>query len=325
MTQASHDQNYSRRRRRPSFLKRFFQLLIFFFGVTVFFTITFFLLDSLNKRPLQAQQVKIISPLGKPLPTKIVPSGLSRVITESLAGTKGTYAIAIKNLKTGEEYFQNEHLIFDTASLYKLWVMLTVYSQLKDGTIKEETTLRDSVENLNRRFAIASDSAELKEGAIAMTVNEALTRMITVSHNYPALLLSSRVRLTNVNAQLLKYNLTESKLNPSKSTAFDIAKFYELLYKGELIDRDNSNKMIALLTRQQLNDRIPKYLPKDIKVAHKTGELDQVKHDAGIVYSKESGDYIIVMMSRSTNPLQAAERQALLSKDIYDYFLKANE
>jgi beta-lactamase class A len=55
-------------------------------------------------------------------------------------------------------------------------------------------------------------------------------------------------------------------------------------------------------------------------MAHKTGELGQVSHDGGIVYT-EKGDYIIVVLSESTLPKGAEERIANISKDVYAYFM----
>ena len=74
--------------------------------------------------------------------------------------------------------------------------------------------------------------------------------------------------------------------------------------------------MIELLKRQELNDRIPKNLPKSAPVAHKTGELGGAKHDAGIVFTKK-GDYILILMSDTNVPQNAAEVEAKISRDIF--------
>jgi beta-lactamase class A len=84
--------------------------------------------------------------------------------------------------------------------------------------------------------------------------------------------------------------------------------------------------MIDLLKRQRLNSKIPKYLPSEIQIAHKTGELFEASHDAGIVYSP-NGDYIIVILSESdeaSRPL-ANERLAQVSKEVYNYFNSSNK
>ncbi len=84
---------------------------------------------------------------------------------------------------------------------------------------------------------------------------------------------------------------------------------------------DSTARMLDLLKKQKLNNKIPKNLPPELVIAHKTGELGWFSHDAGIIYS-EKGDYIIVVMSESSIPKAAEDRIADLSKNIYNYFLK---
>ena len=77
--------------------------------------------------------------------------------------------------------------------------------------------------------------------------------------------------------------------------------------------------MLQLLKIQKLNNKIPRYLPKDTVVAHKTGELDPFTHDAGIVYTP-NGNYIIVVLSKSDDPDLAENRIADISKNVFNYF-----
>src|SRR3990167_8557390 len=116
--------------------------------------------------------------------------------------------------------------------------------------------------------------------------------MTTISHNYAALLLTSKLQTAQVK-EFIKNNGFENTnfTAPTTTTPGDIALFYQKLYKKELVSTSASSEMIELLKRQELNDRIPKYLPQETKIAHKTGELGGVKHDAGIIFA-DSGDYI---------------------------------
>jgi beta-lactamase class A len=311
------ERSYRSRRRRSSFLKKFAVILFFCVVVYGILTTSYTLLRTFSTNPTTQ---KIISPLGKILPMSIS-RGLEETVEEQLEGTSGTYAVAIKNLKTGEMYLKNEHRQFEAASLYKLWIMLTVMQQLDEGKLKESQALNAKAEDLNKTFRIATEAAEIKEGEIKMTVDEALNRMITISHNYAALLLSAKVRLSNVKTQMEQYSFTESHLNPPRTTASDILAFYEKLYKGELVSKTRSEEMIDILKKQQLNDRIPLYLPDEITSAHKTGELGPFKHDAGIVFT-DRGDYIIVLLSESSDPKAAAQREARISEAVYQYFQK---
>jgi beta-lactamase class A len=300
-------------------MNKFKKILILF----VLFFVLVKVAYSLNTHMAENNTVNtILSPLADPQAflDGLSNPGLLSVVKKSMEGTKGTYGIAIKNLKTGEEYYQNQHLSFPSASLYKLWVMAVAYDQLEKGKLKPDDVLSSSIVDLNKQFNIASESAELKEGEIRLTANQALFQMITISHNYAALLLSKKVGLTNVTNFLKANSFFESNIGqPPKTTAKDIEKFFEKLYNGEIVSKKQSVTMLGLLRQQKINDRIPQELPEDIDVAHKTGEIDYFKHDAGIVFGKKA-DYVIVVLSKSDNPQAAAIRIAGLSKAVYDYF-----
>lgn len=247
---------------------------------------------------------------------------LKEVVEKALEGGKGTYGVAVKDLRLGESFSFNEHKSFEAGSLYKVWVMAEAFRQIEGGILKEDEVLSEKIEVLNKKFNISSDSAELKEGVVSLSVQDALEQMITISHNYAALLLTEKVKLSKVAEFLKQQDFNESKVGTEgdspTSTPSDIALFLEKLYKGELV---NSPKMLELLKKQQLNDKLPKYLPKEIPIAHKTGEIGFYTHDAGIIFTPK-GDYIIVILSESDYPQGAEDRIAQISKAVYDYFEK---
>ena len=153
-----------------------------------------------------------LSPVSKPTPTpaavaKKLPvnpeAGLAETVRNKLEGALGTYGIAVQNPETGERYLYNEHTVFSAGSLYKLWVMAEVYEKISAGNLREEDILSKDVEELNTKFNIASDAAELTEGTIDLSVKDALNKMITLSDNYAALLLTERIGLSSV-ASFLK-------------------------------------------------------------------------------------------------------------------------
>lgn len=250
---------------------------------------------------------------------------LKKAVEDSLEGSKGKYYIYIKNLKTGELYYRDEHIIVEPGSLYKLWIMGTAYQQIKEGTLSKDEVLSRDIAYLNDKFSIPDETAELTEGSISLTVEQALNQMITISHNYAALLLTERVKLSSVSQFLKDNHFDESKVSatsdPPTSSAYDIALFFEKLYNGKLVDTGSSMEMLEILKNQQLNDKIPKNLPDNIEIAHKTGEIDYFSHDGGIVFTPK-GDYIIVVLSESDTPAAANDRIADLSEAVYNYFTK---
>lgn len=276
----------------------------------------------------------VISPLANEQ-TETIPSptlaaereskSLEKIVASALLNTKGEYGVGIINLKTAEQYFLNEHAVFESASLYKLWVMGAVYKKIDDGLLLQDKILSEDIKTLNEKFKINEELAEKKEGNVTLSVREALKQMITKSDNYAALLLAANVRLSNVQVFLNDNGLTESKVGtselPPTTTTYDITLFFSKLYNGEFSSPVNNEEMMNYLKGQVLNSKLPKYLPLNTVFAHKTGELGQYSHDGGIVF-ENFGDYIIVVLSKSSSPKDANERIAEISKGVYEYFNK---
>lgn len=293
--------------------------------------IVFFLAFGLSLRPkfnsiTQLSPSPTSSKSSSPTPKDFSNSNsLEEAVNAALEGAKGTYGIVIKNLKNNEAYYLNEHKVFEPGSLYKLWILGESYQQIENDSLKKDEILSDTIQNLNKEFYIDSDNAELTEGTVTMSVSSALSQMITISHNYAALLLTKKIKLSRVAAFLKENGFNESSVGTHgehpTSTPTDMAIFFEKLYKNQLAGRENTTEMIKLLKKQNLNDKLPKALPENIDVAHKTGEINYFTHDAGIVFS-DKGDYIIVVLSESDSPVGAEERISDISKAVYEYFQK---
>ncbi len=277
-----------------------------------------------SKKVLAANDAKI-----SPAQSQVKENRLKEITDEYFSSEEGDYSAVIKNLETGEEYYYNSEKKYDSASLYKLWVMAVAYQEIKDGKLKLDDILSAPLVNLNDTlstitptptppdFSPAPPTGEPEK--ISMTVEEALRKMITVSDNYAAILLSSKVGSKKIANFIKESKFTNSNYKqPPQTSAKDISLFFDTLYKGEIVDQEYSNQMIDLLKRQTLNDRIPKYL-ENVEVAHKTGELFGSKHDGGIVYSK-NGDYILVVLSETKDYKKAAEIIAKYSELIFSYF-----
>lgn len=268
----------------------------------------------------QFKHSKLTSPFIKP--GFIVKDELREAVENSLKDNKGRFGIFIKNLKTNQSYMLNEHQVFQPGSLYKIWLMAAVFEKIKSGDLKEDDILSNEVSNLNRMFGIDPDQAELTEGTIELPIKSAIDQMITISHNYSALLLTNKIGESQIADFLTRYGFSESSLgNPLKTTPLDLALFFEKLYKGEIIDAEYSKRMLDILSKQQVSDRIPKFLPTGTRIAHKTGDIEYFENDAGIVFT-DKGDYIIVVLTETDSPQDVADKIAQISKAAYDYFTR---
>ena len=116
--------------------------------------------------------------------------------------------------------------------------MAAAIDQIGNGKLKGDEELSGDIKVLNDKFNISSESAELTEGAITLTVNQALQQMITISHNYASLLLIEKIKLSSVKAFLEREGFNESTVGADgsfpTSTPSDIALFLRNYIKENL-------------------------------------------------------------------------------------------
>ena len=218
---------------------------------------------------------------------------INSIILSFLENSPGLYSVYIKDLKANQTFEYRSREIFTSASIYKLAVMYKTFDALEKGDLEKNDTLS------------TIDSTTAKR--VSHSVNEALRLMITISDNESAQLLAENFGWANIEKFLVNLSIENFKMSPStQASTASTARILEQIYMGEAVSKSASDDMKNLLLAQTVNDRIPKYLPKNIKVAHKTGELDSIRHDAGIVYGKNS-DYIFVFFSDTPKPEIAAE------------------
>jgi len=239
-------------------------------------------------------------------------------LEEEVAKLPGDYGVYIKDLKRQTAYSVNADTQFQTASIYKLAVMYKTYDALSRGELKKEDVLSEDEYTLDQ--ILAPEDANQTDAVITYSVENALKTMITVSDNYSALLLARELGWQNINDFLIQQNITGFDLvyqEHPQATARATGEILEKIYNNTAVSYQSSEEMKTLLLSQTVNDKIPKYFPSDIKIAHKTGELDNIRNDAAIIYGKNS-TYILVILSEAPIPEESTENIAQLSKNMYD-------
>jgi len=100
------------------------------------------------------------------------------------------------------------------------------------------------------------------------------------------------------------------------TTARALLILMQSIAEGRAVDADSSRAMVAVLERQTLNDRIPAGLPPGTRVAHKTGEITRIQHDAAIVYAPRP--FVLVVLTRGIeDPNQSATLTAEITRRLY--------
>jgi len=272
---------------------------------------------------------------------------LAKIVNQNLADKPGDFAIYIEFISAGagepEIYSLRSGESFPAASLYKLYLMAAVLQEVekgkgKSGSLTMDSEVSASKVHLEEVFGGTDFGYEDAPDQIGYTVEEALTRVARISDNFAAITLAEKIGWGKVQemADSLGSKNTVIK-SPVSTTALDTANFFKLLHQRKLGSENISNQLMEFLSLNQLNNRIPEYLPEDVEVIHKTGELSRVRHDGGVVYIKsqkskvksqklEDKAYVIVMMSQNLKGEdEAVETMAQISKDVYDYFKVKSE
>jgi beta-lactamase class A len=154
-----------------------------------------------------------------------------------------------------------------------------------------------------------SDTVVYANAGKTMSLRALNEAMITVSSNFAANLLIERVGVENVEATVNKLGaggmkvlrgVEDSKafakgLN-NETTARALLVLFEKLAQCQAVSPNADREMIEVLKRQKFNDAIPAGVPPATTVAHKTGSITRIQHDAGIVYGARP--YVLVVLVR---------------------------
>ena len=104
------------------------------------------------------------------------------------------------------------------------------------------------------------------------------------------------------------------------TTAYDLMVLLEKIAMSNAVDSASSNEMMMVLLDQKFNDIIPAHLPDDVKVAHKTGWIAGLHHDAAIVFLPDGRKYVLVLLSKKLKDEKVGvEIMGKVSKLIYDW------
>lgn len=241
--------------------------------------------------------------------------------------SNGVIGVAIKNLETGEMFLINENLIFPQGSAIKIPILIEVIKQASEGKFK----LTDKIKIEKKHYVGGSGVLkEFGDGTSELSIYDLAVLMITLSDNTATNILIDLVGMENVNKTLEKLGLKNTKLQrkmirpdasargeENLSTPLEAMKLMEMLYKGEVINKEISNQVTTILKKRK-EANLNKYLPQDVQIANKPGGIEGVTCEWGIVYLPRH-PYVIIVMS-NYNLKSADETIAQISKIAYEHF-----
>jgi beta-lactamase class A len=262
---------------------------------------------------------------------KGAPSALEAELRNIITQSGAEVGLAFKTLDGRSQVLIDPDKPFHAASTMKVPVMIELFRQVRAGA----RSLSDTLEIRNEFHSIVdgstftlsegddSDSLVYKAIGKSLTLEQLNEAMITVSSNFATNLLIEHLGVGKIRAtvdrlgasgmQILRgvedQKAFDKGLNNS-TTARGLLVLFDRLGRGKAVDPRSDAAMIAVLKRQKFNDAIPAGLPQGIDVAHKTGNITRIHHDAGIVYAKRP--YVLVVLVRGIQ--EQKESAALIAR-----------
>jgi beta-lactamase class A len=216
----------------------------------------------------------------------------------------GHVGIEVEDLATGMTSGINDTASLPAASIIKIPVMIEVFKQMEAGDLDLATVVH--LESRDRDWGWG-DLADARPG-VGKTIKQLLWLMITRSDNTATNMLIRKVGRTHINQTMYELGLHSTHLGDyirSQSDAIryalrtsphDMLTLLDGIARDKMIDEWSSREMLTILEGQTHNGLLPSPLPKDIKIAHKTGSLHDTLNDVGIVY-QEDEPYVIAVMT----------------------------
>lgn len=219
--------------------------------------------------------------------------------------------------KPGEEILINADVRFHAASTMKVPVMIELFRRVEAGQLKLDDTVlvTNQFTSIHDGTPYTLSATEDSDGEIYKAMGSQLSyrrlveAAITVSSNLATNILIEHLGAKNVQATVDRMNASGMQVlrGVEDQKAFDAGKnnttdaralltLFEAIAKGQAASAVASASMIEILKRQQFDTGIPAGLPAGTVVAHKTGSITRIRHDAGIVYGARP--YVLVVLVR---------------------------
>ena len=237
-------------------------------------------------------------------------------VRKKVASFRGEVGLIIRDLATGWTLQVNPDDPFPAASMVKVPIMAACLEAQRDGllSLEDRMTLKRSDK------ASGSGLLRRNRSGSVFTVDRLVELMVTHSDNTAANMLIDRLGFDYFNDAFRRMGLARTNLArkmmdfTSRSqgienftTAREMADILERMYRRDCLSAEVSGICLEILKGQRVNDRIPRLLPRDTVVAHKTGLERSVCHDAGIVFT-ERGDFLISVFTRTWSGKNYAKR-----------------
>jgi beta-lactamase class A len=266
-------------------------------------------------------------------PHKMIP--LSE-IESIVASVDAEISLFAHHIESGAEIDIAGDQVYPLASVLKVPVLVEAFRQIGEGHFSLDDRFGLMVEEKN----LPSGVLTFFDDGLQPTLRDLLTLMLIISDNTATDMVMHRLGVESITRTMHELGLTEIHVPITIRQIFDdmlvsadptqdlleldkqpcnldglafslgpennvgtpraLTRLFTMIYKGEILDRAACDAMLAILRKQQLNDRLPRYLPPGTACPHKTGTLGPIRNDSGIIYVNDGSHVAVTIFTRST-------------------------
>jgi len=271
-------------------------------------------------------------------------SDLEQDIISKFDSMEGDFALAFSDSQDNTlSLFINEKEEFHAASTMKVPVMIELFKRASESefALEDSIVVKNEFKSIVDQSLYSLDSADDSERELYKILGQ---NKSVYDLNYDMIIWSSNLA-TNILIELAdaaKVTQTMRSIGANdiqvlrgvedqkaydqglsnSTTALDLLLVFEAIAKSKITSENDSQEMIRILKDQKFNEIIPALLPEDVQVAHKTGTITALHHDAGLVFLPDGRSYTLVLLSKNLDDFdEGTELMAEVSRMIYDFYV----
>lgn len=255
---------------------------------------------------------------------------------------KGKVAVAVKHLKTGEEFYLNADEAMPTASLIKLPIMVEAYWQVQEAKVKLDTKLTLAKDDKVPGSGVLTN--HFSDGA-TFSLRDAVRLMIVFSDNTATNMVLDQIGIPSTNTRMEALGLKNTKVNAKvfkgsttsidkartdkyglgSTTAKEMVRLLELIETGKAVAPEACKEMLVHLKACDDKEKMVRFLPAGTVVAHKSGSVNASKTDAGIIYTKSGPVAVCVLTDGNDDKRWVSDNAAQVligkvAKEAFDHY-----
>jgi beta-lactamase class A len=248
-------------------------------------------------------------------------------------------AVAVRDYNSDFRFSLEGDRLFHAASTIKAAILLAVMKAVDEGRARltdpihvrnrflsavDKTPYRldsdsDGYPQLYRSIGRTAKLADLADSMITSSSNLATNLLLDFvgTDRAAGVLQEAGVKGVHLRRGVEDEKAFEAGMN-NETTAEGMVELFGV-FRGDFLSKESRDHAIHILLQQRFTSMIPAGLPSHATVAHKTGEISTVCHDAGIVYLPEREPYIVAILTEvNSDANNRREAVAKISQAVYE-------